>query len=1776
MCLAGLTVVRGQTPSGPPPSLATAVQTARDYYTRGEYERADELYKQVQARAADLAPAQGSDLTLLIQQNNLALQQRREGREQLREARESLGRGQLPQTGALLKALYANRYLSHEDRQAVAQLAERFRAVGGTLGSPAAALAGQAPPPPPPDAKTALAAARAAFQRGDLNEAERLALLAKQQGTGGLPQWMHPWSDCPGKVLQDVEAGRARQAQAMPPPPESKPAAESPSALQKVKNLLTWKTNSSPKAVGAEQTPDRPVQGDNGPPAGSPGPVAAGPPGPQRDPAARARDTALAQQLLQDGYQCFQRNDLARARQLAERARDLRPELRPGEHSPEQLLADIQARAGRVTPTGFAQAPAAEGPGPAPVAPPPPPAADPGKDLATEQARQLIREGYLALGKNDLDRARQLAEQARALRPDLKFWEDNPEKLLHEIDQRSPVRSPAVAGGQPPRPGAADPKTDARVILKTGRQLYSQGKLDEADKACAAAAAVPGTSWGLFEDTPTKLHGDIQRARTRRDREEAGKLLAEARRLFDAGKLKEAKELAAIAKKKHGPYTIWDLGDRPDRLLIEIETAELNQRAAGTPAQGPMPKGPSTPPAGPGAPPPGVAQAPLPPGPPMSPPPGGTPPGVAQAPMPPGPPSARTGPGVPPPPGPSPDTAQARKLQAKQKIVLMLAEARELQKQDHLIEAHRKALEAQTAAVEAIRLGVRFGPGEDTPNSVLGQLAAVGGKRIQTLLQRADEAAAQGLANPKRLDEAERDLAQARQLATAFGLDLRPIDDKTAHVHNLLSSVAQGAPAIGSQNKSVAQGAVPPPPPGTDSDPGAAKSAEGQRYLEDGRRELRAGQLALARKCAEMALAPAFGLEKEAQDLLRSIDAEERNQRILVSNRNADAFCDAFTQGDYLQAATIFRSIDQSQLSDRHKGRLKEILCTKEMQAALNGGMPRPAAPGAAPGKATATDLAQGPSGPAPRPTPDDFERFKGLQEVLFKEQRERGLAVMVQARQTAEGGNFVPAVEMLQEYLDNLGTVQLDPDRVALLRKPVEQRRDQLLTQEAQKKLTDEQRIALKLALGKEGKRTEDLQHKQNDVAELMKRYEGLMKEHKYKECFVVLAQVKEIDPDNSTADIAWKFTKFKARVEDLEHLKERAEDTFLPALDYDPGPYVGNIDRPIALERDAALRANKRKSPDQVGITAKRHDEKERQIEEKLLEPVPGISFVDTPLQKVLDDLSAITGVNIIADKAALEEQSISLEQPLSLKVSGISLKSALNILLKQAHLTYIIKDQVLQVTTEAYAGGKLQQTTYPVADLVVPVQDHAPPVVSDLFRTLERLNESQLGVGRGVTPYTPLHGIQGGQLATDPTMGSANGLGSFASSAGIPTERVTKLRPSDTVEDTLIKVIMTTIAPESWAEMGGKGTIAYYPTGHGLVVKQTQDIQEQIADLLAALRRLQDLEVAIEIRMVSVSESFFERMGLDFDINIVTPHSNSEPLLTTGNFQAFPNVNRFTPAKFGPVGLTPAGTFTPDLNIPINNSSFDFATPTFGGYPGTLGADGGLTLGLAFLSDIQVFMLLEAAQGDRRVQTMQAPRVTVFNGQSAILAVTTFQFFLTGITINVAADQLFFTPANTAVPLGVTLFVTPVVTADRRFVRLSLAPTLTNLASANVPLVPVQIPVPQLFNDALPIQPGQPVIFQMFFQQPTMETITVNTTVMVPDGGTVLLGGLKTMNESRNEFGPPILSKIPYLSRLFKNVGYGREGNSLLIMVTPRIIINEEEEQIFLGNLPPLPRP
>src|SRR5208282_2594658 len=217
-----------------------------------------------------------------------------------------------------------------------------------------------------------------------------------------------------------------------------------------------------------------------------------------------------------------------------------------------------------------------------------------------------------------------------------------------------------------------------------------------------------------------------------------------------------------------------------------------------------------------------------------------------------------------------------------------------------------------------------------------------------------------------------------------------------------------------------------------------------------------------------------------------------------------------------------------------------------------------------------------------------------------------------------------------------------------------------------------------------------------------------------------------------------------------------------------------------------------------------------------------------------------------------------------------------------------------------------------------------------------------------------------------------------------------------------DTLIDLITQTVSPSTWDHNGGKGNIAASPTNLSLVVSQTQEVHEEIVDLLEQLRRMQDLQVTIEVRFITLTDNFFERIGVDFDFNIAKNVSNPQ----SSGFTApvvNPNTGLVAPLYAGPgnsngvsipglqAGTSPtpaqAGIFTQDLSIPFQQGSYALAVPQFGGFDATAGA----TVGFAILSDIEAYFFINAAQGDTRTNVLQAPKVTLFNGQQAFVSDT-----------------------------------------------------------------------------------------------------------------------------------------------------------------------------------------
>ena len=345
------------------------------------------------------------------------------------------------------------------------------------------------------------------------------------------------------------------------------------------------------------------------------------------------------------------------------------------------------------------------------------------------------------------------------------------------------------------------------------------------------------------------------------------------------------------------------------------------------------------------------------------------------------------------------------------------------------------------------------------------------------------------------------------------------------------------------------------------------------------------------------------------------------------------------------------------------------------------------------------------------------------------------------------------------------------------------------------------------------------------------------------------------------------------------------------------------------------------------------------------------------------------------------------------------------------------------------------------------------------------------------------------------------------------------------------------------------------------------------------------MQDLQVTIEVRFITLSDNFFERIGVDFDFNIAKNIANPQAagftapqnIAVGGNNYVSPlyagNTNGTSIAGLTNAGGSPAqsGIFTPTLSIPFQQGSYALAVPQFGGFDATAGA----TVGFAILSDIEAYFFISAAQGDLRTNILQAPKVTLFNGQQAYISDTSQTPFVMGAVPVVgefaAAEQ----PVIVVLSEGTFMTVQAVVSNDRRFVRLTIVPFFSKIGNVNTftfsgsqstttnttrnGIVDAAAGLfDQNNNQQITNQSGVTV------QLPTFAFTTVTTTVSVPDGGTVLLGGIKRLSEGRNEFGVPILDKIPYLDRLFRNVGIGRETSSLMMMVTPRIIIQEEEEE------------
>lgn len=1394
----------------------------------------------------------------------------------------------------------------------------------------------------------------------------------------------------------------------------------------------------------------------------------------------------------------------------------------------------------------------------------------PASDKVT--AKAYLKEGRRYLLAGDLATARAYALAADQYLGKWEFWqEDTPKKLLDDIaatpgNDVQPVSATKVARASAETPslppvgkggkssGSSKPvqfPNDARALVRMGRDALQEGNIDLAAECARRAAAIP-TRWHSYEYTAEKLQAAVNAARAELARKQPGSVPATAANRPTPAPAHPSAGTSATTNTGPTPYSQWFVVDGSPNRPAEVE----------------QPKAPSSVP----APTTGKAKA------------SSAPEKLAvqQTPK-----AAGDMPLLPPPASPmktaSPSAGSDIRPTAgteagtvavpptKAQAQSLLAEARSLEKANKLSAARTKAMEAH-------KLGASFGANEDSPEKVLRDISEKAASQINGYVDQAMQLVAQQ-PTPERVAQAETMLLQSKEFAQRMGFDTAGIDAKIAWVKTASS---------GGKSASTAK---------ADRRGDEAKVAQGQEMLAKARLELKNGQYEMARQLAEAVFAGGYGLQNEASALLRSIETEQRNAAVAQAHAGFDAGVAALHQGQPDRAAAIFRQVDASLLAPDKQKLLREHMDramsqmnasrAASMPAALQpvrGDLPPPAgrsaesSPGSArAGSGNTTILPPTPLNPTMPGQGDNLAaETRALQQIEFQRLRTEGLKVQREAQARFTRGETDAAIQLLTEHLAKLKEAPLDPKDRNTLQQSIEYRLQTFkvlkIQRDAETSFATRQQQKAKQFADKAAER--EARFKQ--TAELMKQYNQLMEEKKFADAEVIALKAQELDPDSDVIATAVNIAKMAKRHANWNKLQKDKEEFALGALNSTEklGPHL-DVDDPVRFNEE---RARNWKDRGHGNLESRRlKSEREREIERKLSTPVT-VDFNETPVREAMKYLQQYLKINIVMDGIEeLKAEGLNPDMPVSLKVEAVPLKSVLNLLLKQAKLTYVIADDVLQVVSEKKARGKLKQVIYPVADLVVPVDNYTMPNALNLVNLLEqhhqRNNQGYSLASGAFQPQMGLrNGVPAGRLSTVPGSGDAPTISDVLppSAMGHGTQNLSMGK--NTIEDVLIKLVTNTIQPHTWQDVGGAGTIDYFPIGMALVVNQFEDVQEQIADLLDQLRRLQDVEVAIEVRIVSVSESFFERIGMDFSMNIKTDHSTRpfEPQLTTGQFKPAGYLNDPHPRNVI-AGITPAGTFTSDLDIPLRSQSFNMAIPPFGGFPNQPGMNGGLSLGLAFLNDIQVFMFMEAAQGDRRFNVMQAPKLTAFNGASANITLSDVQFFVTDLQVFNVNGQLVFRPVNTPFPTNgqfpsISLNLQPVVSADRRYVRINMNPQMYTLSSTVVPLFPVTAFITPTYEGGFL---GQPIPFTQYIQQPIFNIMSVQTTVSVPDGGTVVLGGLKTLSEGRNEFGPPILSKIPYLNRLFRNTGYGREAQNTLILVTPRIIINREEAERQVGE-------
>ncbi|GEM_PF-1897390 len=327
----------------------------------------------------------------------------------------------------------------------------------------------------------------------------------------------------------------------------------------------------------------------------------------------------------------------------------------------------------------------------------------------------------------------------------------------------------------------------------------------------------------------------------------------------------------------------------------------------------------------------------------------------------------------------------------------------------------------------------------------------------------------------------------------------------------------------------------------------------------------------------------------------------------------------------------------------------------------------------------------------------------------------------------------------------------------------------------------------------------------------------------------------------------------------------------------------------------------------------------------------------------------------------------------------------------------------------------------------------------------------------------------------------------------------------------------------------------SVLYNRNSGQLFVRNTPANLETVDQIINELRSAGKKQVDIEARIVTISSTDFLGLGQ--------------------NFLGFDITRRHRDLSFGTTNK--AKTVTSMASAALTGLQTNYNTGVL--FPTVADADsisGGQFSFFGTSNRINIESAIDALESVGEVNTLSAPRLTVFNNQRANIKIEEARNYLSTINYELIGEQevtLFvaIVSAKAIVDVarsGTILDVTPTINADGT-ITLDLHPTF----------VRVDLTKTQTFTNRF-----SGADFNNSVTLPVYEKQAIDTTLTVPNGGVAVLGGLITETENIKLRKTPFFGEIPLLGKWFFQNEQNEHVRSYLIMFV-RATVRDAEKNL-----------